>query len=91
MDKLKVKTLFQTTKACPTQWEGILEDGRAIHIKYKWGQITVRTAPTPEGINDVAPLISKQYGKAWDSCIDFDTLKAKTDDILDLSEIDETL
>jgi hypothetical protein len=39
MAKLKFKSLINTGIACPTQWEGQLEDGRFIYIRYRWGNL----------------------------------------------------
>lgn len=36
---MTVKTLTKTCEACPAQWEGTLEDGRVIYIRYRWGSL----------------------------------------------------
>ena len=36
---MKIKSLQQTCFACPSQWEGELEDGRFIYIRYRWGNL----------------------------------------------------
>lgn len=48
MAKLKLVTLVQTCTACPSQWEGCLEDGRYIYARYRWGHLSVRAGPTPD-------------------------------------------
>lgn len=35
MEKLKVKFFSRTCIACPSQWEGALEDGRFLYIRYR--------------------------------------------------------
>ena len=35
--------LDQTCNACPSQWEGILEDGRFVYARYRWGNLGVYT------------------------------------------------
>jgi len=37
---MKVISLKQTCEACPSQWEGTLEDGRMIYIRYRGGSLT---------------------------------------------------
>jgi hypothetical protein len=32
-----VKSAEQTCSACPTQWQGMLRDGRAFYFRYRWG------------------------------------------------------
>jgi hypothetical protein len=38
----KVRELTMTCSACPTQWEGFLEDGRPLYVRYRWGCLTVQ-------------------------------------------------
>jgi hypothetical protein len=33
--------LTKTCTACPSQWEGILEDGRAVYARYHHGELSV--------------------------------------------------
>lgn len=37
----KVIALRKTSLACPSQWEGALEDGRTIYARYRHGELTV--------------------------------------------------
>ena len=39
MINLKLKNLKQTCIACPSQWEGELENGKFIYIRYRWGNL----------------------------------------------------
>jgi hypothetical protein len=39
--RLKVTALKQTSLACPSQWEGILGDGRAVYVRYRHGALSV--------------------------------------------------
>lgn len=34
---MKAKTIQQTCFACPSSWEGELDDGRSWRIRYRWG------------------------------------------------------
>jgi hypothetical protein len=38
---LELATLTRTSLACPSQWEGTLEDGRAIYVRYRHGELSV--------------------------------------------------
>lgn len=38
---MKIKELKQTTQACPSQWEGTMEDGKFIYIRFRWGVLSV--------------------------------------------------
>jgi len=37
----KLVSLRNTCIACPSQWEGTLEDGRAIYARYRHGELSV--------------------------------------------------
>lgn len=43
--RLRVKELTQTCSACPSQWEGTLDDGRMVYVRYRWGYLSVRVSP----------------------------------------------
>lgn len=34
----------QTCAACPTQWEGTLDDGRFVYFRYRHGRLTIDIA-----------------------------------------------
>ncbi len=38
---MKLTSLEKTCWACPAQWEGQLDDGRYIYIRYRWGYLQV--------------------------------------------------
>lgn len=40
--KYKIKELTKTCGGFPSQWEGKLEDGKMIYIRYRWGNLDVR-------------------------------------------------
>ncbi len=39
---MKVKSYTQTCFACPSQWEGFLEDSRPFYVRFRWGQLVIR-------------------------------------------------
>ena len=36
----KVKSIEKTCNACPSQWEGLTEDGKYIYIRYRHGEFS---------------------------------------------------
>jgi hypothetical protein len=59
-------TLTQTCFACPSQWEGQLDDGRYVYIRYRWGMLKARTSLV--SVNDAVlqgeVLYSQAHGDA---------------------------
>jgi len=45
--KIKIEDLKKTCDACPSQWEGYLEDGRQVYIRYRWSRLSVRISHEP--------------------------------------------
>jgi len=43
---IKITELRKTCNACPAQWEGKLDDGRAVYIRYRWGVLTIDAGDT---------------------------------------------
>lgn len=41
---MKLVSLEQTCGACPSQWEGKLEDGRFVYARYRYGHLAVTAA-----------------------------------------------
>lgn len=89
----KVIELKRTCESCPSQWEGKLDNGHTIYIRYRHGFLNVKISKKPS--KDVLDAI---YGKEiylqglgdqWSGSMTFDELKLFTKDILDLSEITE--
>jgi hypothetical protein len=40
-EKYKITELRQTCLMSPSQWEGKLETGQVIYIRYRWGRLTI--------------------------------------------------
>jgi len=43
---MNVLDLYKTCNACPSQWEGQLENGHYIYIRYRWGSFRVGIGET---------------------------------------------
>lgn len=79
----KIKTIEKTCFACPSQWEGFLENGKAIYIRYRWGYLSIRISDdVTYDIDDAVcgkEIYGKQIGEEYDGVIELDT-------VLDLSK-----
>lgn len=43
---LLLRSLTETCRSCPSQWEGMTEDGRAVYVRYRWGYLSVGVGRT---------------------------------------------
>lgn len=41
-----IKSIEQTCGACPSQWEGELDDGNWFYVRYRWGTFRVGIGKT---------------------------------------------
>lgn len=71
---MKVVSLKQTCSACPTQYEGKLDDGRMIYVRYRWGYLSIRVSPAPT--NNVMDAVEGEevFGKGMGGDYDGFTL-----------------
>lgn len=92
----KLVSLKNTCIACPSQWEGTLEDGRAIYARYRHGELSVGIGKdineaVRNGMSDQA-LYTDDIGNGLDGFMDFQELKAQLHGLLefptDLAEHD---
>ncbi len=75
----KLTALKQTCIACPSQWEGTLEDGRVVYARYRHGELSVGVGDDIDeavrnGTSDQA-LYADSTGDGLDGFMDFDELK----------------
>jgi hypothetical protein len=75
----KVLALKKTCLACPSQWEGALEDGRAVYARFRHGHLSVGIGGTVEEAVDNAmsdqALYEGDLGDRFDGFMDFEELK----------------
>ncbi len=70
---MKVVSIIQTCGGCPSQWEGKLDDGRMIYIRYRYGGLAINISALPT--DDVGEavigdyLFKKQVGENLDGYI----------------------
>ncbi len=60
-----ITQIRRTCIACPSQWEGKLNNGNHIYIRYRWGDFTIGEGKTiNEAVNN--QLIHVPYGDSLD-------------------------
>ena len=87
----KVDSLYRTCIACPSQWEGNLEDGRIFYIRYRWGYFSASVSKAPsEEVSDALDgieILGIQYGDEYDGHMDEETMINLLKGHFDFSEI----
>jgi hypothetical protein len=83
----KVTALKRTCLACPSQWEGTLEDGRAVYARYRHGELSIGVGDEIDeavrnASSDVA-LYAVEVGDGLDGFMSFEELKAKVCGVLE--------
>lgn len=82
--------LEKTCYASPAQWEGKLEDGRMIYIRYRYGNLSISISENAtEDIFDAVEgieLLCEDIGDDLDGFIEFKELKSYLEEIFDLSK-----
>lgn len=75
-----VLSLKKTCSACPSQWEGALDDGGAVYARFRHGHLSVGIGETVERAVDNAmsdqALYEGEIGDGLDGFMDFEELKA---------------
>jgi hypothetical protein len=79
--------LKKTCAACPSQWEGALEDGRVIYARYRWGELSVGIGndideAVHNGWTDGA-LFGDYVGDGFDGYMDFEELRVHLHELLE--------
>ena len=87
--KLNVVKLRKTCMISPSQWEGKLDDGRMIYIRYRFGTLYIYVSKNKtNNISDCfknSPIYEERIGGAYDGLLEFDDLKKHTKDIIKYS------
>lgn len=83
----KVAALTNTCIACPAQWEGNLEDGRTVYVRYRYGGLSVGIGKDIDeairnGMSDQA-LYANDVGDGLDGFMDFEEMKAHLHGLLE--------
>ena len=86
VNPLVATSLKQTCSACPSQWEGHLEDGRMFYIRFRWGGLAVSISDHPT--SDVGEAVDGGYifrgqtNDQWNGCMTTDEMKEIVKDVL---------
>ena len=76
-----VTELVQTCDSCPSQWEGRIEDGRHVYIRYRWGRLQVGIADTlDEAIRNKVHV--SRLGGPFDGILSDDEMKREVSSVL---------
>jgi len=90
---VKLVKLKKTCSACPAQWEGKLEDGRMVYVRYRWGYLSVRVSENKtEDITDAVrgkEIFGVGVGDSMSGTLEFVELVGVTGHILDYSNVQE--
>ncbi len=82
-----VVTLRKTCIACPSQWDGVLEDGRAIYARYRHGALSVGVGDDhKEAVRNSwteQALYADYIGHGFDGFMDFEELKVHLHGLLE--------
>lgn len=83
----EVVALKKTSIACPSQWEGTLDDGRVVYARYRHGELSVGVGDAIEGAvrnstSDQA-LYADHVGDGLDGFMDFEELKVHLHGLLE--------
>jgi hypothetical protein len=70
-----VTSYRQTCSACPTQYEGTVEDGRIFYFRYRGGWASLGLGSTiDEAVTDRRE-VGVQHGDGLDGCLDEDEFR----------------
>ncbi len=85
-----VVALEQTCTACPSQWEGTLEDGRSLYARYRGGLLRVGIGENVEAAHTNSfpktALYCEHIGDGLDGFMGFEELRAHLYGLLDFPE-----
>lgn len=85
-----VTALEKTCPACPSQWEGTLDDGRVMYARYRWGELSVGLGKDIDEAVDNGrtedALFFEHVGDGLDGFMSFEELRAHLGGLLDFPE-----
>ena len=88
-----VTSLKKTCTACPSQWDGTLDDGRVLYARYRWGELSVGLGRQIDDAVDNGrsedPLFCEHVGNGLDGFMSFEELQAHLCGLLDFPPTSE--
>jgi hypothetical protein len=81
--KMKVNSVRRTCDGYPTQWDGELDDGRTIYVRYRWGILAVRVSEEAHPVDQYAAvhgreIIALKLGEEMGGTLEFSELRQHT-------------
>jgi len=89
----KLVKLEKTCLACPSQWEGQINDGRWIYIRYRWGDLIILLSKKNISIKHInffdtsETIFTWKSGELFDGVMSIERLIYLTSKILDFSNV----
>jgi len=84
---IKVKEIIQTCPACPSQWEGVTDDGRPIYIRYRWGSLSVSIGEKGGDVTSAVRgevILGKELGEGLDGSLEYSKLREVVKNVIEL-------
>lgn len=86
--KLKLTELTRITWACPVEWEGKTEDGRAVYIRYRWGHLKIYVSDINgsflDAVNSDDAIFEVNYGSSYDGFMEDSEMFTLTKDVIEM-------
>lgn len=84
----KIIYLKQTCSFCPSQFEGKLDDGRCVYIRYRFGVLRAGVGKTINDCidSDMYKDIVFDSGDEYDGCMNYKEVKKRLSHLFDFSE-----
>jgi len=73
---ITVSVITKTCNACPSQWEGVTDDGREVYVRYRFGFLYIK-------VGDERVFERLLDEDRWEGMLDYDELKVATVGIFD--------
>jgi len=92
MDLPKVVSIEQTCGACPSQWEGRLDDGRGLYVRYRYGKLKIALFDGADYVSapneTIQHIVVWESDNEWDGVMESSEMIGRTKLLLDWSMID---
>ena len=75
---ISIARIVQTCEACPSQWEGFFDDGRAFYIHFRWGHLrmSVHASNTHRYRGPIGIALGR-WREGWNGKISIDELRLR--------------
>lgn len=83
---MKCTSLEITCSACPSQWDGVLANGKRIYIRYRFGILTAETYES--NIFDRSLLLAKDLNDKWGGVLSTEEMISHLEGTVDFSQLD---